>query len=118
MICKSQAMQQGGPWQISGGRPKGSVESMIHVEQLNGKQALLRAAWNPEKYINTDAHTAMSHIYSDKSTGNTFELIDLDASGVNDVIVTDDKVRKVLENGQIFIISGDAKYNVMGSKVN
>ena len=39
-------------------------------------------------------------------------------TGINDVNAAKDiKVRKVYENGQIYIINGDAKYNVMGAQV-
>ena len=38
-------------------------------------------------------------------------------SGINDVTVNKSEVKKVVENGQIYIINGDAKYNVMGAQV-
>ncbi|MDO4511269.1 MAG: hypothetical protein Q4B68_05565 [Bacteroidales bacterium] len=39
-------------------------------------------------------------------------------TGINDVNAANDvKVRKVVENGQVYIINGDAKYNVMGAQV-
>lgn len=39
-------------------------------------------------------------------------------TGINDVnAVKDVKVRKVYENGQVYIIKGDVKYNVMGAQV-
>lgn len=39
-------------------------------------------------------------------------------SGVNDINVAKEvKVRKVIENGQVLIISGDKKYNLMGAEV-
>ncbi len=41
----------------------------------------------------------------------------IEPSGIKDVTANDTKVRKVYENGQIYIINGDAKYNVMGAQV-
>ena len=38
-------------------------------------------------------------------------------AGINDVTVNKSEVKKVVENGQIYIINGDAKYNVMGAQV-
>lgn len=39
-------------------------------------------------------------------------------TGINDVNAANDvKVRKVYENGQVYIIKGDVKYNVMGAQV-
>lgn len=38
-------------------------------------------------------------------------------TGVNDVTAKEAKVSKVYENGQVYIIKGDAKYNVMGAQV-
>ena len=39
-------------------------------------------------------------------------------SGVNDLNVAKEvKVRKVIENGQVLILSGDKKYNLMGAEV-
>ena len=38
-------------------------------------------------------------------------------SGINDVTVNKSEVKKVVENGQIYIINGDAKYNVIGAQV-
>lgn len=39
-------------------------------------------------------------------------------SGVNDITATGEvKARKVIENGQVYIIAGDKKYNVMGAEV-
>lgn len=41
-----------------------------------------------------------------------------DVSGINDVKATDaTKAQKVVENGQIYILVGDKKYNVMGAEV-
>ena len=40
------------------------------------------------------------------------------SSGINDVNAAETvKARKVIENGQIYIIAGDKKYNVMGAEV-
>ena len=38
-------------------------------------------------------------------------------TAVNDLNVENVKTRKVVENGQVYIIAGEAKYNVMGQKV-
>ena len=39
-------------------------------------------------------------------------------TGINDVKAADaTKARKVIENGQIYIMVGDKKYNVMGAEV-
>ena len=38
-------------------------------------------------------------------------------TGINDVTAKKAEVKKVIENGQIYIINGDAKYNVMGAQV-
>ena len=44
--------------------------------------------------------------------------IKAEATGINDINTTDAvKTRKVIENGQLYIISGDKKYNVMGAEV-
>ncbi|MGM9859337.1 MAG: hypothetical protein ACI31C_01135 [Muribaculaceae bacterium] len=48
----------------------------------------------------------------------TFKLPE-EPSGINDVTVKCEvEVKKVIENGQIYIIKGDAKYNLMGVQVN
>ena len=40
------------------------------------------------------------------------------SSGVSDVNAAQTvKARKVIENGQVYIIAGDKKYNVMGAEV-
>ena len=45
-------------------------------------------------------------------------IVTATASGVNDITATGEvKARKVIENGQIYIIAGDKKYNVMGAQV-
>ncbi len=38
-------------------------------------------------------------------------------TGISDVTAKKAEVKKVIENGQIYIINGDAKYNVMGAQV-
>ena len=43
--------------------------------------------------------------------------VDGKKSAVNDLNVQSVKTRKVVENGQVYIIAGEAKYNVMGQKV-
>lgn len=40
-----------------------------------------------------------------------------EGTGINDVTAKKAEVKKVIENGQIYIINGDAKYNVMGAQV-
>ena len=40
------------------------------------------------------------------------------SSAITDVTAAKEvKVRKVIENGQIYIIAGDKKYNMMGAEV-
>ena len=38
-------------------------------------------------------------------------------TGINDVKVETEKARKVIENGQVIIVKGDARYNIMGQPV-
>ncbi len=48
------------------------------------------------------------------------KVVTVPASGINDVTAaaaTQVKARKVVENGQVYIIAGDKKYNVMGAEV-
>ncbi|MGM9868227.1 MAG: hypothetical protein ACI30R_01195 [Sodaliphilus sp.] len=40
-----------------------------------------------------------------------------EGTGISDVTAKKAEVKKVIENGQIYIINGDAKYNVMGAQV-
>lgn len=48
----------------------------------------------------------------------TFEIPGEPQTGINDVNAASDvKVRKVYENGQVYIIKGDVKYNMMGAQV-
>ena len=49
---------------------------------------------------------------------DNIKVVVADPSGVNDINVAKEvKVRKVIENGQVLIISGDKKYNLMGAEV-
>ncbi len=46
------------------------------------------------------------------------KVVTAPASGINDVTAAKEvKARKVIENGQVYIIAGDKKYNVMGAEV-
>ena len=39
------------------------------------------------------------------------------ATGVTDITSTEVKAKKVIENGQVVIIKGDKKYNLMGVEI-
>ena len=39
------------------------------------------------------------------------------ATGVTDITRTEVKAKKVIENGQVVIIKGDKKYNLMGVEI-
>ena len=49
---------------------------------------------------------------------DNIKVVKAGSSAVNDINVAKEvKARKVMENGQIYIIAGDKKYNVMGAEV-
>ena len=68
-------------------------------------------------------HSLKYTTYSDDSYATKDEqvlgtvTVDAPFTAVNDLNVQSVKTRKVVENGQVYIIAGEAKYNVMGQKV-
>lgn len=82
------------------GNPNGSQTNWLNVEKVSETEAIIY------QYV-PGAYTAA---YSFK--------LPAEQTGINDVNVANDvKVRKVYENGQVYIIKGDVKYNVMGAQV-
>ena len=65
-----------------------------------------------------DDHTANIYQYIPGAycAKYTFSLPN-EGTGISDVTAKKAEVKKVIENGQIYIINGDAKYNVMGAQV-
>lgn len=78
----------------------GSQTNWVNAEVVSDTEAIIY------QYV-PDAYTAA---YSFK--------LPAEQTGINDVNAANDvKVRKVYENGQVYIIKGDVKYNVMGAQV-
>ena len=78
----------------------GSYTNWVNAEVVSDTEAIIY------QYV-PGAYTAA---YSFKLPG--------EQTGINDVNAAKDvKVRKVYENGQVYIIKGDVKYNVMGAQV-
>lgn len=83
-----------------GTNPNGSQTNWLNVEKVSETEAIIY------QYV-PGAYTAA---YSFK--------LPAEQTGINDVNAAKDvKVRKVYENGQVYIIKGDVKYNVMGAQV-
>ncbi len=76
----------------------------------------VQANWlNAEVVSDTEA-TIYQYLPGGYCESYTFKVAG--QTGINDVnAVKDVKVRKVYENGQVYIIKGDVKYNVMGAQV-
>lgn len=71
---------------------------------------------NAEKVSETEA-IIYQYVPGAYTAAYSFKL-PAEQTGINDVNAANDvKVRKVYENGQVYIIKGDVKYNVMGAQV-
>lgn len=88
-----------------------------HQAELTGNPNSSQTNWlNVEKVSETEA-IIYQYVPGAYTAAYSFKL-PAEQTGINDVNATKDvKVRKVYENGQVYIIKGDVKYNVMGAQV-
>lgn len=88
-----------------------------HKAELNANPNSFQGNFvNAEKVSETEA-IIYQYVPGAYTAAYSFKL-PAEQTGINDVNAANDvKVRKVYENGQVYIIKGDVKYNVMGAQV-
>lgn len=88
-----------------------------HKAELTANSNTFQANFvNVEKVSETEA-IIYQYVPGAYTAAYSFKL-PAEQTGINDVNAAKDvKVRKVYENGQVYIIKGDVKYNVMGAQV-
>lgn len=96
---------------------KGLIKAIVQQKEEYAKPNGINANWlNVEPVSNTEA-TIYQYVPGAYCAAYSFKIA-AEQTGINDVNATKDvKVRKVYENGQVYIIKGDVKYNVMGAQV-
>ena len=97
----------------------GKEETVLVLEQAstvaanpNGTQA----NWLNAEVVDGNTANIYQYIPGAYCAKYTFSLPH-EGTGISDVTAKKAEVKKVIENGQIYIINGDAKYNVMGAQV-
>ena len=97
----------------------GKEETVLVLEQAstlaanpNGTQA----NWLNAEVVDGNTANIYQYVPGAYCAKYTFSLPQA-PTGINDVTAKKAEVKKVIENGQIYIINGDAKYNVMGAQV-
>ena len=97
----------------------GKEETVLVLEQAstvaanpNGTQA----NWLNAEVVDGNTANIYQYVPGAYCAKYTFSLPQ-SPTGISDVTAKKAEVKKVIENGQIYIINGDAKYNVMGAQV-
>ena len=97
----------------------GKEETVLVLEQAstvaanpNGTQA----NWLNAEVVDGNTANIYQYVPGAYCAKYTFSLPQA-PTGISDVTAKKAEVKKVIENGQIYIINGDAKYNVMGAQV-
>jgi hypothetical protein len=68
--------------------------------------------------VEVEGNTAKLYLYTNNNGYACYTLtIDPTITGVEDVEVVENAARKVVENGQVFIIKNGVKFNVLGAEV-
>jgi len=77
LMTSSKYMTKSGDnaFDIVAGSNTSNKDSWIQIEQFDDHDVCLRGVWQTSEYINLDKHIAGAKIYSNKSTGNTFQLL-------------------------------------------
>jgi len=77
MLTSSKYMTKSGDnaFDIVAGSNTSNKDSWIQIEQFDDHDVYLRGVWQTSEYINLDKHIAGAKIYSNKSTGNIFQLL-------------------------------------------
>lgn len=97
-------MQKGTDWHIVAGSATSNTDSWIQVEQQYDMVVLLKGMWQTGLYINMDSHAAGSLIFSNKQSGNEFQLINQkDITGISDVKGDDVEIHMADSKGNVDI---------------
>ena len=87
-------------------------QASTHAANPNGTQA----NWLNAEVVDGNTANIYQYVPGAYCAKYTFSLPQA-PTGISDVTAKKAEVKKVIENGQIYIINGDAKYNVMGAQV-
>lgn len=101
------------------GEFEGAIPAVaVHKEELTGDNPNGgQANWLNAEVVSDNEAIIHQFIPGAYAAAYSFKL-PAEQTGINDVNAAKDvKVRKVYENGQVYIIKGDVKYNVMGAQV-
>ena len=101
------------------GEFEGAIPAVaVHKEELTGDNPNGgQANWLNAEVVSDNEAIIHQFIPGAYAAAYSFKL-PAEQTGINDVNAANDvKVRKVYENGQVYIIKGDVKYNVMGAQV-
>ena len=92
--------------------PVAEVDAKVSVKP-NGNN------YNNQLYaeVVNDYEAKIYQYYADGFCAQYTFSLPQEGTGISDVTAKKAEVKKVIENGQIYIINGDAKYNVMGAQV-
>lgn len=94
--------------------PAVATKEATYTANPNGVQA----NWVNAEVVSETKAIIYHYVPGAYAEAYTFEIPGEPQTGINDVNAASDvKVRKVYENGQVYIIKGDVKYNMMGVQV-